>query len=62
VGIDETRQHGLSPEIHLSNAGRRKIHHVRVFANREKSASRNGDSLRDRIRRIHRDHVAVMED
>jgi len=53
---------GLSPEIQLSNAGCRKIHHVRVFANREKSASRNGDSLRDRISRIHRDHVAVMED
>ncbi len=62
VGINEARQHGLSAEVHLSNAGRREIHHVGVFPNGEKSATRYGYSLRNRVGQIHRHDVAVMKD
>src|SRR5229473_5906713 len=61
MGVDEAGQNCLSTQIDLSNAGSRKIHHVRIFPNSEKSAPRYRDSLRDWISRIHRHDVAVMQ-
>src|SRR5882762_6350694 len=61
VRVDETWQHGLSAEIDLSNARRREIHHVRIFANCEKPAMRYRHSFSNRVGWIHRHDVAVMQ-
>src|SRR5881396_1336016 len=61
VGVNEPRQHSHSAKIHLSNARSREIHHIRVFPNGEKSASRYGYSFRNRLSRIHCHDVAVMQ-
>ena len=61
VRVDEARQHGLSTEIDLSNAGSREIHHVRFFPNGEKSATRYSYSFCNQLGGIHRHDVAVMQ-
>src|SRR5260370_34270781 len=61
VRVDEARHHGLSTEIDLSNAGSREIHHVRVFPNGEKSATRYSYSFCNRLGGIHRHDGAVLQ-
>ncbi len=61
VGVDEARQHGLSAEIHLSNAGRREIQDVGIFPNGKESAPCDCNSFCNRLGGIHRHDVAVMQ-
>jgi hypothetical protein len=61
VRVDEAREHGLSAEIHLSNAGRGEIHDVGIFPNGKEPAARNGHRFRNGFDRIHGHNVTVME-
>ena len=62
VGVDETREHGLYAEIHLSNAGCGEIQDIGVFSNGKEPAARNSHRFLGWLGRIHRHHMAVVED
>jgi len=62
VSVDEAREHGLSAEIHFSNARRREVHDVCVFSHGKESAAGNGHCFRNRFSGIHGHDVAVVKD